>query len=584
MVRASVQRSTWWLLAALVAVGHSWAGDLSDRMVTIDVKDAPLSEVAAMINREADVDIILHKDVQDERITATLSYQPVMDALTAIVRAYDLKLEPLQGNDIFMITRADSKSDSDRRIVVGPTQAGVASPATGRSGAPRVTIPATATPGSDPRYSTSTGTGAAVRTPTGRPHVRQAGLPASRTESQQLVRVKIPVRFMKASQIASLLGWPSIDRALDGTEHRYYAPLDVARSRVDLGDTINRHNGFLNLASKQKYTIEPNRAYAGGVVRDQFGDNAGLGGGEVGGPGGGGRGGAGGGGAQGLFQIDGIEELVGYDLISALIVRGEPTAIEDLRELVELLDLPPQQIEVEARFVTLSVSDADALGISWTMTDGTTAVSASTPSGGGASLAVRTATGNFQALITSIVRNNSGKVVNAPKVATQNGQPAIVAFQQTIPVTISDTVITDASQTVSTTIETVDVTTQLLVVPRVTGQAPNESITTVISPQVADVIGFVDNPSGGTIPIVAQQQVQTLLRVRNGETIALGGLVRKNNSHSTTKIPLLGDLPFIGSLFRSNTRNVDESELLIFITPTIMRELFLGAAGPNPVG
>ncbi|NUP99539.1 MAG: type II secretion system protein GspD, partial [Armatimonadetes bacterium] len=252
------------------------------------------------------------------------------------------------------------------------------------------------------------------------------------------------------------------------------------------------------------------------------------------------------------------------------------------RELVELIDVAPQQIAVEARFVTLSANDADSFGVVWTLTDGTNTISGSTPGQGGASIAFQTATGNFQALITAITRNNRGKVVNAPVVATQNGQPAVVAFQQTVPVTISDTVVTDASQTVSTTIETIPVTTALVVVPRVTGAPPDESITTIISPQVADIIGFVDNPSGGTIPIVATQTISTLLRVRNGETIALGGLIRKNNSESSTKIPFLGDLPFIGQLFRSRTRNTDESELMIFLTPTIIRELRLGG-GPAAV-
>ena len=193
------------------------------------------------------------------------------------------------------------------------------------------------------------------------------------------------------------------------------------------------------------------------------------------------------------------------------------------------------------------------------------------------------ATGNFQTLLTSIVRNNKGKIVNAPKVATQNGQPALVEFDQEIPVTISDTVITQASQTVSPGIDFIDVTTSLYVVPRVTGQPPDESITTLITPQVGDVVGFVDNPSGGTIPITATQNIQALLRVRNGETIALGGLVRKNNSNSTTKVPLLGELPFIGSMFRSRTHNVDESELLIFMTPTILRELRAGAGATGAV-
>ncbi|NWG76195.1 MAG: type II secretion system protein GspD, partial [Rubrivivax sp.] len=285
--------------------------------------------------------------------------------------------------------------------------------------------------------------------------------------------------------------------------------------------------------------------------------------------GGGGLGGAG----QGVFQLpEGIDELVGFDLTSSLIVRGDPDAIEELRELIAMLDVPPKQIEVESRFVNLTVSEARALGVNWTISNGSMTVEGSTPTSGGASVAVEYVTGNAQALMTAIQRDNIGKVVNAPRVSTQNGQPAIVAFQQDIPVTVSQVVTTDAASTVTTQIIPVPVTTALLVVPRVTGAPPNESVTTIISPQIEDVIGFVDNPSGGTIPITSTQQIQTQLRVPNGETIALGGLIRKNNSNDTIRIPLLGDLPIIGQLFRSHRVNVDESELIVFVTPSIIRD------------
>lgn len=568
--------ATLWVAAILVC-GAGFAQDaLEERRVDIDVRDAPLAEVVQMISREADVDIILHKDVENERVTLRLTYKPVTVALSAIARTHDLKIERLEG-DIFYICRPDSKAESDQRVQrIG---FGEGQP-TAVAEQPRVVIPTGATRAVEPPPGDAR---VRVAQPTRQPHLRTETPPPATAEQSRSARALIPMRYMPASQFASLVGCPSVDIALNGRETYYRAPVAIPWREVELGDTINRHNGYLNMARRQRYVIDPVQQLRAQAlaVREQFGPQAG---GPGGGPGGGQLGGQGGQGGQAVFQLpEGIEELVGYDLISALVVRGEPDAIEELRELVELLDLPPQQIEVEARFVSLSVSDADSLGISWTMTDGTTTVTGSTPAQGGASIAIRTATGNFQTLITAIVRNNQGKVVNAPKVATQNGQPAMVAFQQTIPVTISDTVITDASQTVSTTIETIPVTTALIVVPRVTGQPPNESITTVIQPQVADVTGFVDNPSGGTIPIVAMQQISTMLRVRNGETIALGGLVRKNNSYSTTKIPLLGDLPFIGSLFRSNTRNLDESELLIFVTPTIMRELFYNQ-GPAAVG
>ncbi len=576
-----IPASRQWLVAVLTGLAV-WAGgaradELSERLVTVNVKDAELIEVATLINEMAGVSIVAHKDVQTEKITISLKDMPVQAALQAICEVYDLALNRLPDSGTYIIKRADAKASGGRVVSVGSPQ-GQVTGVTTVAPRPEVVLP--------PAYQPAARPGGTERAET-RPSVRQphltGGQPGAYSQKVAKVRDKIQVKYIRASEIAAMFGMEAWETTLTGGRRLYRPTIDVPRTFVDLGDTINRHNRFISQSTGNRAVINPRTIpMMMPYGRDQFGEEAGAGG-PAAGPGGGGRaGGRQGGGA--VFELpEGIDELVGFDLISALIVVGDPQAIEDLKELIEMLDVPPLQIEVEARFVTLSVSDAQAFGIVWSVTDGINAVSGSTPSAGGASIAFQTATGNFQTLITAILRGNKGKLVNAPKVATQNGQPAVVAFQQTIPVTLSDTVITDASQTVSTSVATIPVTTALQVVPRVTGAPPNESITTVISPQVADVTGFVDNPGGGTIPIVATQQIQTLLRVNNGETIALGGLVRKNNSNSSTKIPFLGDLPFIGQLFRSRTNNVDESELLIFLTPTIIRELNINT-GPPPVG
>lgn len=588
MVRARRSIGLFAVAALVLGAAAAWADDSGGSLVTINAKDAPLSEVTALISDMAGVTIVAHKDVQNERISISLKEMPVQAALQAIAEAYDLVLKYLPETRIYIIRRGEAKADSGRVVRVG---AGPTPNATTVEQRPTVVMPPPVAP-----TAPSTSAQKVPTQPASVPAHGGSGQydPSAPAAGRKLAKERIFTHYIRASEVAAMYGCPAWDVSPTGQRIDYQPQLDAPRVSVPLGDTINRTDAYIKQARKKRWQIDPRQAVNNGVyVRDQFGEQPG----GAGGPGGGGAGGRpgagggaggrgggrGGGGGQAVFTLpDGIKELVGYDLISALIVVGEPDAIQELRELIELLDVPPQQIEVEARFVTLSVNDADSLGMTWSVTNGTASASGSTLGQGGASFAFQYATGNFQALLTTIVRNNKGKVVNAPKVATQNGQPAIVAFDQTIPVTISDTVITQASQTVSTTIDTIDVTTELVVVPRVTGQPPDESITTIIVPQVADIIGYVDNPSGGTIPIVATQQIQTMLRVPNGQTIALGGLVRKNNSESSTRIPLLGDLPFIGGLFRSRTRTTDESELLIFLTPTILRELKIGS-GPSAV-
>jgi type II secretory pathway component HofQ len=77
---------------------------------------------------------------------------------------------------------------------------------------------------------------------------------------------------------------------------------------------------------------------------------------------------------------------------------------------------------------------------------------------------------------------------------------------------------------------------------------------------------------GRDLPGADSQAVFTVRRIRNGETLVIGGLITRSDNRATTKIPLLGDLPVIGQFFRSRERNIVETELLIFVTATILDE------------
>jgi Flp pilus assembly secretin CpaC len=88
---------------------------------------------------------------------------------------------------------------------------------------------------------------------------------------------------------------------------------------------------------------------------------------------------------------------------------------------------------------------------------------------------------------------------------------------------------------------------------------------------VQDIPEFVQNPAGGTIPVVSSTFTQALIRVRDGESFAIGGLLRTRNSEAKREVPLLARLPFIGSLFKTKAQDVDEKNLVIFVTPRIVR-------------
>jgi type II secretory pathway component HofQ len=105
----------------------------------------------------------------------------------------------------------------------------------------------------------------------------------------------------------------------------------------------------------------------------------------------------------------------------------------------------------------------------------------------------------------------------------------------------------------------------------------------ILRPGVADTGAIVTGPDGNAIPEQRTQELFTQRRVANGETIVVGGFIRKNNSESYQKIPVLGDLPLVGSLFRTVNKTSQDRELLIFITPTIIPPTGGGTVGEMPI-
>ena len=129
------------------------------------------------------------------------------------------------------------------------------------------------------------------------------------------------------------------------------------------------------------------------------------------------------------------------------------------------------------------------------------------------------------------------------------------------------------SSSVATTtynIESVSVSNTLEVTPRING---DDSITMYLTPTISDTPGVVTAPDGSTYPIVSSQSVTTQVTVNDGETLAIGGLMRKNESVNIHKTPLLSQIPIIGRLFTATQKNINNSELIILVTPQIVRPL-----------
>jgi general secretion pathway protein D len=272
------------------------------------------------------------------------------------------------------------------------------------------------------------------------------------------------------------------------------------------------------------------------------------------------------------FVPPGIDLVAGMQSDNSLLVQGTPDDIEELRNVIRLLDIAPQQVSIKVDVINVSNSALRQFGASWqffTKEGNITAQASGAPSGGG--LAIDVIRGNVQAVIGALTSNGRGRVISSPIVTTVNNIPAQISQSDILPI-FEPVITTSVGGTISqSTLVPVQSTTGLLVTPRVNRDG---TINVTGQVQISNIVQLVTSPDGTQIaPEINQTSLGPFMRrVASGETLVIGGLNTKNESVQETRIPLLSDIPLIGKLFRSRTRNDQENQMLIFITPSIVTE------------
>lgn len=324
-----------------------------------------------------------------------------------------------------------------------------------------------------------------------------------------------------------------------------------------------------------------NQRGGGGGGGGQNGGN--LGGGGLGGggqAGGGAGGGQNGGGAsvsgtnaggQGLLPA-GTQDLTYNPATNELIFRGTSQAYQELLDILSRIDKAPKQVTVKVEFVTTTNNIDKSLGIDWNYERG--GVFAGVAPGRFASSAdpvfLNYATGNVSMRLRTLLNDNNGRVVTAPVVRTMNNQSAQVSASTTTFVFVTSNVVTAGGTIQTTTVPIqLNLASVLSVRPRING---DNTITMTLNPNITNITGFRTGPDGQTFPETTTQSLSVALRVKDGETVALGGLTAKQDSFNQQRIPLLSDLPVIGQLFRKKTTTQSSTELIVFVTPKIVDE------------
>lgn len=288
--------------------------------------------------------------------------------------------------------------------------------------------------------------------------------------------------------------------------------------------------------------------------------------------GGGGAGGGGGGGAAGGAAGVTVEAAP----VTALILSGAPYTVERALELIDRLDRAPRQIHIAAMVTEVSRDDVSRLGIDWgpTLVPGLGetgvpfTIGEAIPEGAPEGIAHGLGVGKIErsylqwnASIRALEQKGRARILSNPSVTTLDGRQTSLHTGETIYYEVAIAAATTGG--VITDTRTIDVGVLLAVNPRVN---ENNEITLTISPTVSALKGA----TFANLPIVTTRTLVTTVRVRSGETAVLAGLVSDSEQVTVKKIPFLGDIPIVGELFKHRERKPAHSEILVFVTPTVV--------------
>lgn len=282
-------------------------------------------------------------------------------------------------------------------------------------------------------------------------------------------------------------------------------------------------------------------------------------------------------------------------LAGTVYVRDRHRNIEAIAEYLDCVTRSVvRQVDLEVEIYEVALSDTFQLGVNWQKISDDLDTTFSTipetlgisstgglivqnPLFGGTAAAtgieISHQRGSITAVLDALKLQGDLKLVSKPRLRTLNNQPAVVRVGQDLPVFITKTTQSTGDNPVLSTdetIQTVTVGTILSITPQVSADG---LVTLDITPAVSRLVRTETSATGNTnAPVIDIRQASSIVRVRDGATIIMGGLVQDSSTSTRRKVPLLGDLPILGKAFSGTHRTKERTELVFFLTPRIIRD------------
>ncbi len=271
--------------------------------------------------------------------------------------------------------------------------------------------------------------------------------------------------------------------------------------------------------------------------------------------------------------------------INAIIAIGEPLILKGIKMIIDELDKEKYQVYVQARVVEITKSNAEAVGVKWGLdlakvgsngglTSLATNFGGASPVGGTAGMLSALSSNDLEAgfalgaALDFLESNGASKSLSNPSILCVNNKESSIYVGRTISIsTGSVSSATSAVPGVTNSYKREDIGLTLKIKPRVSS---TDKVTLDVEVILENVIDDGSNNATGQ-PVTTKQEIKTQAILRHGEHIIIGGLVKNYEIDSISKIPFLGDIPWLGSwLFSSSSTKVDQDNLVVILTPYVI--------------
>ncbi len=270
-------------------------------------------------------------------------------------------------------------------------------------------------------------------------------------------------------------------------------------------------------------------------------------------------------------NLDNAKKQIGTFVSEAKIIINPETASltidastanhEKIRELLDEVDIPVRQVLIQAQMVEVNRTDALKAGFEYAWSHKSALDSP----------------WKFKYTLTFNANEifNKGNILARPSIVAHNGQETKLAMTDKVPV-ITYNVAADGSNKTAT-IDYKDVGVKLTVTPRI-NNGDTDYVTLKIHPEVSAISKWVES-NGNKAPQIAFRETDSTIRVRSGETIIIGGLLKAEEIDNLTQVPVISQLPLIGNIFKFKNYEKTQTEVFIFVTPVVLPE---GSANDVP--